>query len=116
MPTINNKGEVAWVGIETSHYLGYEYTTSDIYFWDKTNITYISSGGVLPIINDNSHICWTDGENLFVWNGSIITQVTNNTDSNLRIDHLAFNNNGDIAYVYNNNELFLYDGVSTLNY
>ena len=89
-------------------------TTSGIYFWDKTNTTYISNGGFLPIINDNSHICWSGGENLFLWNGSLITQVTNNTDPSLHITHLAFNNNGDMAYVYNNNELFLYDGVSTL--
>ena len=111
-PSINNNGEVVWEDVSNST----SNSTSNIYFWDKTTITTITSGGnlYLPVINDNSHIVWSSNNNLFLWNGSAISQITNNTNPNLSIMDIAFNNNGDIAYSYDNNELYFYDGATTL--
>lgn len=109
-PQLNNNGHVVWdtsegPGLRTIyHYNGIEAIPL------STNTSY----SLLPHINDNDNVVWYSNNEIFLHDGSTITQITNNSVGDYTPQ---INDNGYVVWRggedIHNNEIFLYNGVTT---
>jgi len=124
---INNNGQIVW---KRYHGLGRNSKTDpcgtvygkaeidyEIFYYDGTNITQITDNSCDESniqLNENGDVVWDcDGE-IYLYNGTAVVQITDNdfVDSGSNPD---INDSGHIVWVSYNGDLFLYNGVSTLN-
>ncbi|MCK5398286.1 MAG: hypothetical protein KAJ33_08560, partial [Thermoplasmata archaeon] len=112
-PLINNLGQVVWRGWgPASTYLS---STSQIYFWDGTEViqitNYTDNYVENPRINNNGYVVWTWGEDdfhfeVYLWDGSEIIQITDNIEKEYAPD---INDKGEIVW-WQNDGLFMWNG------
>jgi len=109
-PQINDNGYVVWRGYEGSY--------CDIFLYDGTSVTNISSGlfpadyNNEPQINNNGYVVWHSGSsigNIYLYDGTSATRIGYGLQPRM-------NNNGFVVWVgYGglDSEIYLYDGTNT---
>lgn len=108
---INKNGFIVWTAIDPEG----EDTGDYVYLYDGVTSTRLSPGQN-PKINDQGHVVWRHGFEIYYYNGIIINQLTNNSYRDYDAD---ISNDGNIAWLGNrpfngdtNDEIFLYDGAT----
>ena len=112
-PDINNSGQVVWEAF------------GEIFLNDGTAIIQLTDNDIFegtPQINDNGFVTWNrytntpGGVDLFLYNGTTTTQLTDNNGPGNGNIPSHINNNGQVVWYGtdgNDFEIFLYDGTST---
>ncbi len=108
LPRINNSRQITWTRFDFS-VAPWE---STIMFWSDGVVTAVSSGSSqaqASDLNDEGHVIWGDGAEIFLWDGEQTTNVT------ACIEAVAgqprINNSGDIYFGLWNTELGKWDAI-----
>ncbi len=111
-PQINNTGMIV--------YSGWDGNDGELFTFDGSTTTRITDNGFSDYnaqINDNGYIAWVgeSGEagftDIFLFDGTITTQLTDTYD--YTNDYSPQTSNNNHVTWWNNNGIFLYDGVTT---
>lgn len=109
-PSLYN-GVVAWVGVDPATY------DDDVFYWDSSTGTDNSlsrSTFCLGPSIDSSGIAWTENEEVYYWNNTTTTRITNDALEN---EYLSLHN-GTIAYEKydgNDGEIVYWNGSTSMD-
>lgn len=108
-PEMNNIGHVVWNGNDCWGGIICYVGNHGLFLYDGIDTITLTDGGVRPQINDNDYVVWDWGGEIYLYDGSTITQLTYTDYGDLRAQ---INDNGYVVWeaTQDYEEIYLYDG------